>query len=418
MRQFRLGRFGIMHTTYIVLIALAGVVLGSLVTWLRARVKIVRLETTLQHERGAVEEKLNLMDHAKETLGDAFKALSSDVLKSSNEEFLQLARLDLEKRQEAVDHLVAPIKESLEKVEVNIRNLETAREGAYKELLAHVKQLAGTQRILEVETVKLVNALKSPPVGGFWGEIQLRRIVELSGMKRNYDFVEQKGVTDEDKRFIPDLIVNLPGNKCIVVDAKVSTKAFLEAMEADTDAQRDSHLSDFAGHLKGHIDTLKSKKYWERVPNSTEFVVMFLPGENFLQAALAQDPTLTERGFESNVILATPTILISLLKTVAYGWRQEEIAENAIKIRDVGSKLYKRLRTFIGHFEGIKRGLDSSTDAYNRAVGSLESRVLPAAREMTSLGVGDGNGFDEVKKIEKSPRSLQAPELNEDEDST
>lgn len=401
-----------MHAAYVVLVALAGIIIGSIVTWLRARVKIVRLETTLEHEKSAVEEKLKLMQNARESLSDAFKALSSDVLKSSNEEFLQLARLDLEKRQEAVDHLVAPIRESLEKVEINIRNLEMAREGAYKDLLAHVKQLAGTQRTLEVETIKLVNALKSPPVGGFWGEIQLRRIVELSGMKRNYDFVEQKGVSDEDRRFIPDLVVNLPGNKCIVVDAKVSMKAFLEAMEAGTDSARESHLIDFAGHLKGHIETLKSKKYWERVPNSTEFVVMFLPGENFLQAALAKDPTLTERGFESNVILATPTILISLLKTVAYGWRQEEIAENALKIRDVGSKLYKRLGTFIGHFEGIKRGLDSATEAFNRAVGSMESRVLPAAREMTTLGVGEGEGIDEIKRIEKSPRSFQAPELS------
>ena len=267
-----------MHVAYIILVAVAGIILGSLVTWQRARVKIVRLETTLQHEREAAEEKLKLIDNARETLGDAFKALSSEALKSSNEEFLQLARLDLEKRQEAVDHLVAPIRESLEKVETNIRNLETAREGAYKDLLAHVRQLASTQRILEVETVKLVNALKSPPVGGFWGEIQLRRIVELSGMKRNYDFVEQKGISDEEKRYIPDLIVNLPGNKCIIVDAKVSTKSFLEALEAESESGKDAHLSDFAGHIKSHIDTLKSKKYWERIPNSTEFVVMFLPG--------------------------------------------------------------------------------------------------------------------------------------------
>ena len=407
-----------MHAAYIVLVAAAGIVLGAIITWQMARVKIVRLETTLQHERESVEEKLKLIDNAKETLGDAFKALSSDALKSSNEEFLRLAGLDLEKRQEAVGHLVAPIKESLEKVEINIRNLETAREGAYKDLLAHVRQLAGTQRTLEVETVKLVNALKSPPVGGFWGEIQLRRIVELSGMKRNYDFVEQKGISDEDRIYIPDLIVNLPGNKCIIVDAKVSTKAFLEAIESESESGKDAHLSDFAGHIKSHIDTLRSKKYWEHIPNSTEFVVMFLPGENFLQAALAKDPTLTERGFESNVILATPTILISLLKTVAYGWRQEEIAENALEIRDVGAKLYKRLATFIGHFDGIKRGLDSATDAYNKAVGSLEARVLPAAREMTGLGVGKEDGLNEVRKVEKAPRALQAPELNDDEDST
>ncbi len=406
-----------MHAAYIILVAAAGIVLGAIITWQMARVKIVRLETTLQHERESVEEKLKLIDNAKETLGDAFKALSSDALKSSNEEFLRLAGLDLEKRQEAVGHLVAPIKESLEKVEINIRNLETAREGAYKDLLAHVRQLAGTQRTLEVETVKLVNALKSPPVGGFWGEIQLRRIVELSGMKRNYDFVEQKGISDEDRIYIPDLIVNLPGNKCIIVDAKVSMKAFLEAIESESESGKDAHLSDFAGHIKSHIDTLRSKKYWEHIPNSTEFVVMFLPGENFLQAALAKDPTLTERGFESNVILATPTILISLLKTVAYGWRQEEIAENALEIRDVGAKLYKRLATFIGHFDGIKRGLDSATDAYNKAVGSLEARVLPAAREMTGLGVGKEDGLNEVRKVEKTPRALQAPELNDDEDS-
>jgi DNA recombination protein RmuC len=394
-------------------------------SWLLAKSRIASLQTELKMTKENAEDNLKVLETARESLSDTFKALSSDVLKDSSTEFLKLARLelgkfqtealgDLEKRQAAVSNLVSPIRESLEKVESNIRQLEVAREGAYRDLLTHVRQLTDSHVRLEGHTSRLATALRNPQVGGLWGQIQLRRVVELSGMKENYDFKEQKGVTDDERRFIPDLIVYLPNDKCIVVDAKVSTKAYLEALEAKTEIEREACLTAFLGHVQSHIDALKSKKYWEAVPNSTEFVVMFLPGENFLFTALNQDPALIEKAAENNVILATPTTLISLLKAVSYGWSQEAIAENAIRIKDAGEKLYKRLGTFVGHFGGIRKGLERASEAYNQAVGSLEARVLPAAREMKNLGLSGDDDLAELHRVDKTTRSLQAPELTEE----
>ncbi len=417
-----------MNPLYIVLAAAGGgLTVGILIGWLISRSRLSSLETELRITRESAEEKLKVLETARESLTDSFKALSSDVLKSSSTQFLELARLeleklqseargDLEKRQDAVSSLVKPIRESLEKVDSNIRQMEISREGAYRDLLRNVRQLADAHIRLEGQTTKLATALRNPQVGGLWGQIQLRRIVELSGMKENYDFQEQKGVTDDERRFIPDLIVHLPNDKCIVVDAKVSTKAYLEAIEADSEIEREAHLTDFLGHVQAHIDALKSKRYWEAVPNTTEFVVMFLPGENFLFTALNKDPALIESAAESNVILATPTTLISLFKAVSYGWKQEAIAENALRIKDAGEKLYKRLGTFVSHFTGIRKGLERASDAYNQAVGSLEARVLPAAREMNELGLSGDEEFGQMERVDKTTRSLQAPELTEEED--
>ena len=411
-----------MNPLYIILAAAAGLIVGSVFAWLVARTRIASLKKELEMTKASSEENLKILDTARES----FKALSSDVLKSSKEDFLQLAKLeleklqveargDLEKRQDAVANLVKPIRESLDKVDSNIRQLEVVREGAYRDLLTNVRQLADAHIRLEGQTNKLATALRNPQIGGLWGQIQLRRIVELSGMKENYDFQEQKGVSDDDRRFIPDLIVYLPNDKCIVVDAKVSTKAYLEAIEAGSEDEREACLTAFLGHIKAHIDALKSKKYWEAVPNTTEFVVMFLPGENFLYTALNQDPALIESAAENNVILATPTTLISLFKAVSYGWKQEAIAENALRIKDAGEKLYKRLGTFVSHFAGIRKGLERASDAYNQAVGSLEARVLPAAREMKDLGLSGEGDFDQIEKVDKTTRSIQAPELLEEE---
>jgi DNA recombination protein RmuC len=414
-----------MHTIYIGLILVGGFAIGAIIAWQTAKSRISALQTELKMTKENAEEKLKVLEAARESLADTFKALSSDALKDSNTEFLKLAKEqlgkfqseamgDMEKRQTAVSNLVSPIRESLEKVEQNIRQLEVAREGAYRDLLTHVRQLTDSHVRLEGQTSKLATALKNPQVGGLWGQIQLRRVVELSGMKENYDFREQKGFTDDERRFIPDLIVYLPNDKCIVVDAKVSTKAYLEALEAKTDADREAYLTAFLGHVQSHIDALKSKKYWEAVPNSTEFVVMFLPGENFLFTALNQDPALIEKAAENNVILATPTTLISLLKAVSYGWSQEAIAENAIRIKDAGEKLYKRLGTFVGHFGSIRKGLERASEAYNQAVGSLEARVLPAAREMKNLGLSGEGDLAELQRVDKTTRSIQAPELEEE----
>lgn len=412
-----------MNTLYIIIAAAGGLVAGFVVAWLVGRTRIAALSTELEMTKAASVENLKILDTARES----FQALSSEALKTSKEDFLQLAKLeleklqaeargDLEKRQDAVANLVKPIRDSLEKVDSNIRQMEISREGAYRDLLTNVRQLADAHVRLEGQTTKLATALRNPQVGGLWGQIQLRRVVELSGMKENYDFQEQKGVSDDERRFIPDLIVYLPNDKCIVVDAKVSTQAYLEAIEADSEEKREACLTAFLGHVQSHIDALKSKRYWEAVPNTTEFVVMFLPGENFLFTALNKDPALIEKAAENNVILATPTTLISLFKAVSYGWKQEAIAENAMRIKDAGEKLYKRLGTFVSHFAGIRRGLERASDAYNQAVGSLESRVLPAAREMKDLGVSGEGDLSQLEKVDKTTRSIQAPELLEEEE--
>ena len=412
-----------MNTLYIIIAAAGGLVAGFVVAWLVGRTRIAALSTELEMTKAASVENLKILDTARES----FQALSSEALKTSKEDFLQLAKLeleklqaeargDLEKRQDAVANLVKPIRDSLEKVDSNIRQMEISREGAYRDLLTNVRQLADAHVRLEGQTTKLATALRNPQVGGLWGQIQLRRVVELSGMKENYDFQEQKGVSDDERRFIPDLIVYLPNDKCIVVDAKVSTQAYLEAIEADSEEKREACLTAFLGHVQSHIDALKSKRYWEAVPNTTEFVVMFLPGENFLFTALNKDPALIEKAAENNVILATPTTLISLFKAVSYGWKQEAIAENAMRIKDAGEKLYKRLGTFVSHFAGIRKGLERASDAYNQAVGSLESRVLPAAREMKDLGVSGEGDFSQLEKVDKTTRSIQAPELLEEEE--
>jgi DNA recombination protein RmuC len=383
-----------LENLYIILSVAGGLVLGFVIAWLMGRTKVATLKTELEMTKASSEENLKILDTARES----FQALSSDALKTSKEDFLQLAKLeleklqveargDLEKRQDAVANLVKPIRESLDKVDSNIRQLEVVREGAYRDLLTNVRQLADAHIRLEGQTTKLATALRNPQIGGLCDE----------------------------RRFIPDLIVNLPNDKCIVVDAKVSTKAYLEAIEADSENEREACLTAFLGHIKTHIDTLKSKKYWEAVPNTTEFVVMFLPGENFLYTALNQDPALIESAAENNVILATPTTLISLFKAVSYGWKQEAIAENALRIKDAGEKLYKRLGTFVGHFAGIRKGLERASDAYNQAVGSLEARVLPAAREMKDLGLSGEEDFSPIEKVDKTTRSIQAPELLEEE---
>jgi len=359
------------------------------------------LAATLDAERKGFSEKLKLLEEAKTALSDAFNALSANALRSNSEEFLKLAQTS-----------VAPIKEALGKFDLKIQALEVAREGAYQGLLQQVSQLLVTGKDLRSETSNLVQALRSPVVRGQWGEIQLRRVVEMAGMLAYCDFQEQESVKTESGVLRPDLIVKLPGGKTIVVDAKAPVANYLDAMSATDEDERKRKMQAFAKLVRDRVTELGRKSYWDQFEETPELVVMFLPGDHFYSAALQQDPSLIEFGVDQKVLIATPVNLIGLLRAIAYGWRQESIAANAKEISELGAALYKRLADLGGHWVELGRNLSRTVEAFNSAVGSLESRVLVSARRFKELGAApDSLDIDIVEPVEKTPRSLKVLDI-------
>lgn len=383
----------------------------------RSEARLAEMTTRLDAEEKSSREKQALLDLAEERLSSTFKALSADALKSSSEQFLQLARTsfqaqrdeakgELEQRKQAIDHLIKPVAETLGKFELRMGDMEKSRAEAYTELRTQVKALAEGQSGLMRETAQLVKALRQPTGRGQWGEIQLRRVVELAGMQEYCDFQTQSSTTtDEGKRLRPDLIVNLPAGKTIVVDSKTPMDAYLDALEATEDVAREQALVRHAQQVRKHISQLSSKNYFAQFNHTPEFVVLFLPSESFFSAALQTDPGLIERGVDQGVILATPTTLIALLRAVAYGWRQEALAENAREISALGKTLYERLTTLGGHFAKLGKSLDSAVGHYNSAIGSFETRVLSSARKFEDLQAApEGQALPDLEPIDRAAR--------------
>jgi DNA recombination protein RmuC len=387
-----------------------------------ANIESSTLRERLDRERDAAAQQLVLLEQAKTTLSDAFKALSSDALTRNNQSFLDLAKQVLEQHQERakgdldtrtqhIDALVKPLKESLEKVDSRIVDLEKVRATAYGSLNEQLRTLQQSQLQLQGETSRLVQALRAPGVGGRWGEMQLRRVVELAGMVTYCDFDEQQSVSHGERRLRPDMIVRLPNERQIVVDAKAPLQAYMQAHDAADDAARSQLLDQHATQIRSHVRQLASRSYWEHFGGSAEFVVLFLPGDAFLSAAVERDPALMESIVEQRVLIATPMTLIALLKAVAYGWRQEAITRDAQEISRLGRDLYERMRTLATHFAELRRNLDRSVESYNKAVGSMERMVLPAARRFRELGAAAGDEIVALEPIDHATRTAQAPEL-------
>lgn len=404
------------------------VLLGGTITYLLAQKKIIQLrernamlETSLEMERNAAQDKLDTFDKAREQFSAVFAALSGEALKNNNEAFLKLAQenlkqfniqaqSELSKKEQAIEHLIKPIRDVLEKTEKQIREIEHDRKEAYGSITKHLETMAQTQQQLHGETRNLAQALRRPEVRGQWGEMTLKRLVELAGMVQHCDFYEQQHTATDTGNIRPDMIVRMPGGREIVVDVKTPLDAYLNAIEASDDKTRDQHLVFHARKVRERIRELASKAYWDQFKSSPDFVVLFIPGDHFLSAALDKDPHLLEDALRQKVILATPTSLVALLRAVAYGWNQQIVTENAEKIRELGEDLYKRLGTFTGHLARLGKNINSSVENYNSAVGSFQRQVLPGAKKFSELGISEPKSNQPLDPVENIARSLEQGE--------
>ncbi len=396
---------------------LVGLLLGALISWLIASRRNARLEATINNQEALQREREIAFETARSQLTTAFSELANQSLKSNSENFLRLAKeklgaqqdqakRDLGDREKAIEDLVKPIRDSLQASQKQITELEKTRSEAYGGIKSQLEAMQLSQQSLTQETQNLVKALRRPEVRGRWGEITLRRLVELAGMVEHCDFQEQVHSVGDDQVIRPDMVVRMPNQRDVVVDVKTPLDAYLEAVEAKDDTQRQLALRRHARNVREHIRTLSSKAYWAQFTNSPEFVILFIPGDQFLSAALSEDPDLIESALSQQIILATPTSFVALLKAVAYGWRQLALADNALDIRQLAEDLYGRLTTFVTHMNKVGRQLASSVESYNRAVGSLERKVLPGARKFVELGIQTKKELEKVETLDPVPRSM------------
>ena len=405
---------------------LLGLALGALIAWLVAGRRQARLEAVLSNQDALQRERESAFEAARSQLTTAFSDLANQSLKSNSENFLRLAeqnlgaqqdkaKRDFGDREKAIEDLVKPISDALQASQKQITELEKSRSEAYGGIKSQLESMHLGQQSLAQETQNLVKALRRPEVRGRWGEITLRRLVELAGMVEHCDFQEQVHSVDDGQIIRPDMVVRMPNQRDLVVDVKTPLDAYLEAVEAKDDAQRKLGLQRHARNVREHIRALSSKAYWAQFTNSPEFVILFIPGDQFLSAALNEDPDLIETALAQQIILATPTSFVALLKAVAYGWRQLALADNAQEIRVLAEDLYGRLSTFVTHMNKVGRQLGSSVDSYNRAVGSLERKVLPGARKFVELGIHIKKEMEKVETLDPVPRTMIESTGDEDE---
>ena len=412
----------------------AGLLLGGLITWLVFKSRQRRLRETVEtlsdriKDQGTLQaERDSAFEAATSRLATAFSDLANQSLKSNSENFLRLAEQNLGAqherakralgdREQAVENLVKPIKDALHQSQAQIAALEKSRSEAYGGIKSQLEAMQTSQQSLTQETQNLVKALRRPEVRGRWGEITLRRLVELAGMVEHCDFQEQVHISNDEKTIRPDMIVRMPDHRELVVDVKTPLDAYLEAIEAKDDAQHKLGLERHARNVRDHVRKLAAKSYWEQFSKSPEFVILFIPGDQFLSAALNEDPDLIEYALSQQIILATPTSFVALLKAVAYGWRQLALADNAEEIRRLAVDVYGRLTAFVGHMNKVGKQLASSVEHYNRAVGSLEHKVLPGARKFVELGIRPKKEIEQVEPLESLPRSMVESGKDSDDD--